>query len=100
MKTFVIERDLAGVSAADLHMLAARTRRQVLRMRDDGDLVHYLGSTFLSVEGRCLCLFQAKDEAVLISLSRQANLPVDRIVVAVQVGFEACAPVGRMPGAE
>jgi hypothetical protein len=86
MKTFVVERDVSGISAADLHMLATRTHRQVLRMREEGDLVHYLGSTFLAAEGRCLCLFKAKNEAVLTALSLQAKLPLDRILDAVQVG--------------
>lgn len=86
MKTFVVERDVSGISGADLHMLATRTQRQVLRMRDEGDLIHYLGSTFLAAEGRCLCLFKAKNEAVLTELSLQANLPMERIIAAVQVG--------------
>lgn len=83
MKTFLIERDLEGISTPDLHGLVAASQRQVARMRDEGDLVRYLGSTFLPGEGRCLCLYQAKDEAVLSSLNRTARLPVTRIVQAV-----------------
>jgi Protein of unknown function (DUF4242) len=83
VKTFLIERDLEGISLPDLHGLVAASQRQVARMLQDGDLVHYLGSTFLPDEGLCLCLYQAKSEAVLADLSRSARLPVKRIVSAV-----------------
>lgn len=83
MKTFLIERDLEGISIPDLHGLVAASLRQVARMRDDGDLVHYLGSTYLPAEGLCYCLYQAKDEAVLSSLNLAARLPARRIVSAI-----------------
>ncbi|MFM7445298.1 MAG: nickel-binding protein [Tabrizicola sp.] len=83
MKTFLIERDLEGISMPDLHGLVAASQRQVARMREEGDLVQYLGSTFLPAEGLCLCLYQAKDEAVLGDLNRGARLPVKRIVPAI-----------------
>ena len=79
MKTFLIERDLEGISIPDLHGLVAASLRQVARMRDDGDLVHYLGSTYLPAEGLCYCLYQAKDEAVLSSLTQAARLPARSI---------------------
>jgi hypothetical protein len=83
MKTFLIERDVDGISLPDLHGMVAASLRQVARMREDGDLVHYLGTTFLPTDGLCLCLYQAKDEAVLTALSRAARLPVTRIVDAI-----------------
>lgn len=83
MRTFLIERDLDGISATDLHGLVAASQRQVARMREEGDLVHYLGSTFLPGEGLCYCLYQAKDETVLSALNRAARLPVTRIVPAI-----------------
>jgi hypothetical protein len=88
MKTFLIERDLEGISMPDLHGLVAASQRQVARMRKEGDLVHYLGSTFLPAEGLCLCLYQAKDEAVLGDLNRGARLPVKRIVDAIALAQE------------
>jgi Protein of unknown function (DUF4242) len=83
MKTYLIERDVEGISVPDLHGLVAASMRQVARMREEGDLVHYLGSTFLPDEGLCLCLYQAKDATVLVGLSRAARLPVKRIVDAI-----------------
>lgn len=83
MKTFLIERDVEGISVVDLHGLVAASQRQVARMRDAGDLVHYMGTTFLPTDGLCLCLYQAKDESILMALSREARLPVRRIVTAI-----------------
>ena len=88
MRTFLVERDVEGISMPDLHGLVAASLRQVARMRDEGDLVHYLGSTFLPAEGICLCLFQAKDETVLGALNRGARLPVRRIVDAIALAQE------------
>lgn len=88
MKTFLIERDLEGISATDLHALVAASQRQVARMREDGDLVHYLGSTFLPGEGLCYCLYQAKDAAVLVGLNTAARLPVKRIVDAIALAWD------------
>ena len=88
MKTFLVERDVEGISMPDLHGLVAASLRQVARMRDAGDLVHYMGSTFLPAEGLCLCLYQAKDEAVLGDLNRGARLPVKRIVSAIALAQE------------
>jgi hypothetical protein len=83
MKNFVIERDLSGISMPDLHGLAAASLRVAAKMREAGDRVYYLGSTFLPEEGRCICLFEAKDKAVLEELNRHARLPVERILPAV-----------------
>jgi Protein of unknown function (DUF4242) len=83
MKTFMIERDVEGISLVDLHGLVAASLRQVARMLEDGDLVHYMGTTFLPAEGLCLCLYQAKDETVLAEMSRAAQLPVRRILPAI-----------------
>lgn len=83
MKTFLVERDVGGISHADLHGLVAASIRQVARMRDNGTLLHYLGTTFLPAEGRCLCLYQAGDEAALAEMNRAAGLPTRRIVSAI-----------------
>lgn len=88
MKTFLIERDLEGIAIPDLHGLVAASIRQVARMRNEGDLVHYLGSTFLADEGRCLCLCQAKDATILVGLNTATRLPVKRIVDAIALAQE------------
>jgi Protein of unknown function (DUF4242) len=82
MQTFLVERDMAGIGLAVLHSAKAAAVRQAQRMTDDGDRVDYLGSTFVPGDGRCLCLFRAKNAAVVQTLNRDAGLPFERIVAA------------------
>jgi Protein of unknown function (DUF4242) len=85
MKTFLVERDMAGFSLAVLHSAKSAAIRQALRMTQDGDRIEYLGSTFVPDDGRCLCLFRAKNAEVVSILNRNAGLPFERIVCAAQV---------------
>lgn len=89
MRTFLVERDLAGINMADLHGLTATSMRHTALMREDGDRIYYLGSTFLPDEGRCLCLFEAKNADVVASLNRVAQLPAGRIVPAMALAMNA-----------
>lgn len=66
MQTCLVERDLTGINMADLHGVTAAAMRHAANMRADGDRIYYLGSTFLPQEGRCLCLFEAKNAAVVV----------------------------------
>lgn len=63
MQTCLVERDLTGINMADLHGVTAAAMRHAANMRADGDRIYCLGSTFLPQEGRCLCLFEAKNAA-------------------------------------
>lgn len=93
MQTFLVDRELTGISMADLHGLTAACLRQSARMREAGDRIYYLGSTFLPAEGRCLCLFEAKDASVVTALNQTAGLPVQRIVPAMTLATAAVSAV-------
>jgi Protein of unknown function (DUF4242) len=88
MQTFLVERDMAGISLAVLHSAKAAAIRQAQRMTHEGDRVDYLGSTFLPADGRCLCLFRAKNAEVVTILNRDAGLPFERITLAAQLSPE------------
>ncbi len=87
MQTFLVERDLAGISMADLHGVTAAAIRQSAFMREAGDRIYYLGSTFLAQDGRCLCLFEAKDSSVVAALNLAARLPAERILPAMTLAM-------------
>ncbi|MGL5011562.1 MAG: nickel-binding protein [Paracoccaceae bacterium] len=89
MRTFLVERDLEGINMADLHGLTAASLRHAALMREDGDRIYYLGSTFLPDDGRCLCLFEAKNADMVASLNRAAHLPAERIVPAMALAMNA-----------
>ena len=85
MQVFLVERDLSGTSLSDLSAVKAAAIRQAEKMFDDGDRVRYLRSTFVPEDGRCLCLFEAKNIDIVTQLNRDALLPFDRILVALDI---------------
>ena len=85
MQYFMVERDLSGTSLVDLNGVTAAAIRQAEKMYDAGDRVRYIRSTFIPEDGRCLCLFEAKDANVVLQLNRDARLPFDRIVAATEI---------------
>ncbi len=85
MQVFLVERDLSGTSLSDLSAVKAAAIRQAEKMFDDGDRVRYIRSTFVPEDGRCLCLFEAKNIDIVTQLNRDALLPFDRILVALDI---------------
>ena len=83
MQTFIVERQLSGIQAGDLYQMAAAAHRQAIRKRGAGARIYYLGSTFLPDDGACLCLFEARDRALVEDLNREANLPFLRVRAAM-----------------
>jgi hypothetical protein len=55
-------------------------------MVEEGDRIYFLGSTYLPVDGLCLCLFTAKNADVVANHSQIARLPVRRICDVVTYG--------------
>lgn len=86
MKTFLVERDIGDTQPADLMGMWANSLRVAGEMLADGDRIYFLGSTYLPVEGVCLCLFTAKNAEVVVNHSRIARLPLRRISDAVTFG--------------
>ncbi len=88
---FVVERYLPGLSRSDLlHELAMLERSQELR--DEAEVVRYLGSTIVLGDEACYCRFEGPTEAAVAEANRKAGLPFDRIVPAITV-----TPKGEQP---
>lgn len=85
MQVFLVERDLSGTSLSDLSAVKAAAIRQAEKMFDGGDRVRNIRSTFVPEDGRCLCLFEAKNIDIVTQLNRDALLPFDRILVALDI---------------
>ncbi|MGL6211189.1 MAG: nickel-binding protein [Paracoccaceae bacterium] len=86
MKTFLVERDIGTTPLIDVSDLWAASQRWAANMRAEGDLIFHLGSTYLPEEGRCLCLFHARNADAITQHSRAAHLPILRITSAVAFG--------------
>lgn len=85
MQVFLVERDLSGTSLSDLSGIRTAAIRQAEKMYDAGDRVRFIRSTYVPGDGRCLCLFEAKNAEVVLQLNRDANLPFERIVPAMDI---------------
>lgn len=85
MSVFMVERDLAGISMEDLGGAQKAAISQAQQMSDQGEQVSYIRSTFAPDDGRCMCLFEAEDEALVRKLNDTAGLPYSRVVPAMDL---------------
>ena len=86
---YVVERYLPGVSRAELERGLERLEH-VTR----GTPVRYLGSTIVPDDEACFCQFEGPSEEAVAEANRRADVPFDRIVLAVAVSA-ATHPEGR-----
>ena len=54
-------------------------------MSNSGTSVRYIRSTFAPGDGRCMCLFEAANEAAVQRLNEEAKLPYDKITEALDL---------------
>ena len=68
MQISLVERDQSGTSLNDLNQVKAAAIRQAEKMYDAGDRISDIRSTFVPEDGRCLCLFEAKNIDIVTQL--------------------------------
>ena len=85
MTVFMVERDLKGISMADLGgaQQAAITTAQA--MTAQGNRIRYIRSTFAPQDGRCMCLFDADSDTDVRRLNDTAGLPYHSVVAALDL---------------
>lgn len=77
LTVYMVDRDLPGIT---LEELAASQQ-----FTTEGRAVRYLRNMFIPGEARCICLFEADDEAVVVAVNEAARLPFTRIVAALDL---------------
>jgi len=85
MAVYLVDRDLPGIT---LEGLAAMQRAEISasqQLTAAGQRVRYLRSVFIPGEARCMCLFEADDEAAVAAVNEEARLPFSRIVEALDL---------------
>lgn len=85
MATYMVERNLDGISMADLGAAQTAAITKAGEMREAGSDVRYIRSTFTPGDGCCRCLFEADSEAEVKRLNDEAGLPYDRVVEALDL---------------
>jgi hypothetical protein len=94
MAVYLVDRDLPGITLDGLVAM----QRAVMAMCQDftatGIPVRYLHGLFVPGEARCLCLFEANDEAAVAAVNERAQLPFTRIVEALDLPSELANSTG------
>lgn len=85
MSVFMVERNLAGISMEDLGGAQKAAISQAKQMSDQGEQISYIRSTFAPDDGRCMCLFEAENEALVRKLNDTAGLPYSDVVSAMDL---------------
>ena len=86
MQTFMVECYWPGTIEAN----APKTLNRVVRLAGEavsGEAVRFLGCILVPADGMALFLFAASNEDVVRGVGRLAEVPFDRIVESVLVGF-------------
>lgn len=85
MSVYMVERNLKGISMPDLAEAQKAAMATAAAMREQGTAIRYIRSTFAPQDGRCLCLFDASDEAEVRRLNDTAGLQYHSVVPALDL---------------
>jgi hypothetical protein len=85
MRVYLVDRDLPRITSDGLTALQRAEISASQRLTAAGQRVRYLRSVFIPGEARCMCLFEAEDEAAVVAVNEVAWLPFTRIVEALDL---------------
>ncbi len=85
MAVYMVERDLKGITMADLAAAQKRAIATGKELSAKGKDVRYIRSTFVPGEARCMCLFEAPNPEHVKELNQLAQIPFSRIVEALDL---------------
>ena len=85
MSTYMVERNLKGISMDDLGGAQKAAIGKAAEMKTAGTEISYIRSTFAPEDGRCMCLFEADLAADVKRLNDDAQLHYDRVVEALDL---------------
>ncbi|MHB8589826.1 MAG: nickel-binding protein [Candidatus Dormibacteraceae bacterium] len=88
MPQYLVERRLPGFTTEQLMGAAGAAKRTAAEMTSEGKPVRYLRSTFIPVEDKCFCLFEAASPEVVREANVRAHLPMERIVEAAHISAD------------
>lgn len=81
----MVERDLSGIAMHALSDAQKAAIATAAEMREHGSQISYLRSLFSPEDGRCMCMFEADDEADVRRLNDHAGLPYHNVVPALDL---------------
>lgn len=85
MTVFMVERNLKGITMEQLGDAQKRAIETSAAFTGDGKPVRYIRTTFLPGEEKAMCLFEASDAQMVEECNRQAEIPFERVVEALDL---------------
>lgn len=85
MEVFMVQRSLKGLPLEQLAAAQQRAIRTAADMTDGGTPIRYLRTAFVPSTGQCMCLFESERRENVEALNRQANIPFDQVVPALDL---------------
>ena len=79
MGKYMVERDLPGITSAQLVAAAGSAKRVSQQMTTEGTPVRYLRSTFVPKESKCFCLFEGTSVDAVRQVQERGKIPFTRI---------------------
>jgi hypothetical protein len=79
MATFLVDRELGGISMDDLAAAQRAAIDTTAAFRDAGEDVRYLHSVFEPSSGHCMCFFDAATATTVARVNDEAHLPYERV---------------------
>jgi hypothetical protein len=94
MAVYLVDRDLPGITLDGLVAMQQAVMAICQDLTATGTPVRYLHGLFVPGEARCLCLFEANDEAAVAAVNVRAQLPFTRIVEALDLPSDLAKSTG------
>ena len=85
MATYMVERNLEGISMEDLGGAQKAAIGKAEQLTAGGMSIRYIRSTFAPDDGRCMCLFEAGSADDVKRLNDDAGLPYNKVVEALDL---------------
>lgn len=85
MSTFVVKRDLPGVTPEMLRSAGMRAKSCCAEMTGEGQSVRWIRSFFLPESSQTHCYFESPSLAVVKEANQRANIPFTQIVEVVEM---------------
>jgi len=85
MPVYMVERSLPGIQLGQLAAAQKAAIETSERFTAEGKDVRYIRTTFVPGEAHCMCLFEAPNAALVEEVNRTAQIPLTRIVEALDL---------------
>jgi hypothetical protein len=99
MATFLVLRELPGVTRDQYAAAQRAAADSALRSSTSGRQVRYRGGYFLPGQGRAVCIFDADSASDVAAVNKGAGVPFSEVVEAIELRPAADAGTQSTTGA-